>query len=61
MALVLSTVDWCGLVRHGVDPFPQRGLDEAFRLAVGLRRVGSCTDVAQTFLFQEIARKAWLL
>ena len=31
----------------GVGPFAQQGLDEAFGLAIGARRIGPCADVAQ--------------
>jgi hypothetical protein len=42
-------------VGHGVDPFTQRGLDEALGLAVGARRVGPGPDVLQAGLGEEIA------
>ncbi len=35
------------LERTGVSPLAQRGLDEALSLAVGLRSVGSSSDVAK--------------
>lgn len=35
------------LVFLGIGPFAQGGLDEAFGLAVGLWRAGSCADVPE--------------
>jgi len=37
-----------GLISSRVGPFAKRGLDEALGLAVGLRRIGSGEDLAQT-------------
>src|SRR5690349_8557346 len=36
-----------GFVGSCVGPFPERGLDEAFGLAVGFRRVGPGADVLE--------------
>jgi len=36
-----------GGIGLGVGPFPERRLDEAFRLAVGLGRIGPCPDVLE--------------
>ena len=36
------------VVCPGIGPFAQRGLDEAFGLAVGFRGIGPCADVLQS-------------
>ncbi|MBB4274834.1 hypothetical protein GGE12_002615 [Rhizobium mongolense] len=36
-----------GWVCDGIGPFPKRGLNEAFGLAIGFWRIGSCSDVLE--------------
>jgi hypothetical protein len=39
-----------GVVRAGVGPLAGEGLDEAFGLAIGLRAIGSCEEMAEAQL-----------
>jgi len=57
MEIVVMEIEWeesgaviRGVIRTSISPFAGEGLDEAFGLAVGLRAIGSCEEMADAQL-----------